>query len=208
MVEYRIHGTVEGAPLCHQAFLRPLCPLLYILEDTLFVKVINDTPKRKKVHAAVSLISFSGERREKREYDLTLQEKSVVKVEEIKGRRKDEFVYVTLESGSVREERFLLFNKPNEARIEESGLSVKSIEKKGERFTITLTSRRPSLFTLVDTKSIDGHFSDSYFALLPGEEKSITFKSREKGLLPSDLEKDLVLWDISRILTPTREEST
>lgn len=205
-IEYTGRWKVLHYAIKH--FYAPLSPLLYITDDTLYVKVINDTPERRKVHVTVSLISFSGERVEKRDYLIPVEEKSVVTVEEIKGKRKGEFVYVTLRSGNVKEERFLLFNKPNEEKIEESGLRVKSIEKKGEKFIITLTSSRPSLFTLVDTKSIEGHFSDSYFALLPEEERSLVFKGREKGLLPGALEKDLVLWDISRVLTPTREEST
>lgn len=188
-------------------FYAPLCPLLYNKDGTLYVKAVNDTEKRKKVHLRIRLISFSGEIKEKRDYDLTLDKKSVSEVEEIRERRDNTFLHVTLTSGSIREERFLLFNRPGGERIEESGIRVKSIEKKDGSFLITLASSRPALFSLIDTKSIEGRFSDNYFALLPGEDRTVTFKSREKDLLPHALEKDLVLWDISRVLTPTQEAS-
>lgn len=202
-IEYTGRWKVLHYAIKH--FYAPLCPLLYTIDDTLHVKVINDTLKKKKIHVTVREISFSGEIRESRDYTIPIEEKSIVTIEEIKGRRNGEFVHVTLTSGNIREERFLLYGKPNEEKIEISGLKVESIEKKGERFLITLTSSRPSLFTLIDTKSIDGHFSDSYFAVLPGEDRTVEFESREKGLSPETLEKDLVLWDVSRVLTPTQE---
>ena len=182
-------------------FYAPVAPLLYKMDGKIFVKAINDTNKGKWARITVREISFSGEVKAKREYRRLIPSGCVISLEDISAGKPDEFVTVELVSGGIKEERFLFFNKPNEEKIERSGLELKKIERKDGRFILTLRAEKPAFFVLLDTKSISGHFSDSYISVLPGEYRTITFTPEEKGLLPDELEKDLVLWDVSRVLS-------
>lgn len=177
-------------------FYAPLCPLLYKIDDKVYIKAINDTLSNKKVSITVTISDTSGNIIARREYREELLSKSVKEIETFTIERKDAFVFVSLD----KEERFLLFGKPNESKIKKSGLSIKSIEEDKDSLVVTLSSPAPTFFALIDTPHLNTHFSDNYFGLLPGEEKKIRVKSKEKGLPLEKIKEDLVLWDSSKIL--------
>ena len=177
-------------------FYAPICPLLYKIDDKVYIKAINDTLSNKKVSITVTISDTSGNVIERREYRKELLSKSVNEIETFTVERKDAFVFVSLD----KEERFLLFGKPNESKIEKSGLSIKSIIEDKDELLVTLISSSPTFFALIDTPHLNTHFSDNYFGLLPGEEKKIRVKSKEKGLPLEKIKEDLVLWDSSKIL--------
>lgn len=179
-------------------FYSSLSPLLYKEDDTVFVKVINEENKKKKVNVRVRIINYDGNTKKDNSYSIFINAKSVREIERIKeANREDEFVVVTLSTKDTIEERFLLFTKPREARIKASGSKIKDIKKCGKDYSITLTSTHPSFFVILDSTSIIGNFSDNYLLLLPGEEKTILFTPKEE----TDIEKvkeSLVVWDISK----------
>ncbi len=180
-------------------FYAPLCPLLYKDDDIIHVKVVNDTDKEKKVNIRVRVITFSGETIDDKNYSYSIAPATVINICEVKKERDDTFVLVSLEKRGIKEERFLFFNPVGNEKVEKSRIAIKSVERKGERVMITLSSLKPSLFVLLDTKTINGHFSDNYTSLLNGEDKTIVFTPEEKGLPLERIKEDLVLWDISRI---------
>ncbi len=181
-------------------FYAPVAPLLYRKDGILSVKAINDTAAGRWTRIRVREISFSGKVNAEREYRMMIPSSTVVAVEEIKGERKDEFVSVSLVAEGRREERFLFFNRPNEEKIEKSGLGIKSIRERDGRFEITIGSENPAFFVLLDTKTLQGHFGDNYTYVLPGEDRTIDFTPDEKGLPLEKVREDLVLWDISKVL--------
>ncbi len=180
-------------------FYAPLCPLLYKDDDIIHVKAVNDTDKEKKVKIRVRVITFSGETIDDKNYSYSIAPATVINICEVKKERDDTFVLVSLEKRGIKEERFLFFNPVGNEKVEKSRIAIKSVERKGERVMITLSSLKPSLFVLLDTKTINGHFSDNYTSLLNGEDKTIVFTPEEKGLPLERIKEDLVLWDISRI---------
>lgn len=180
-------------------FYSPITPLLYKNDNTVFVKVINEENKKKKVNVRVRIINYDGNTKKDNSYSIFINAKSVREIERIKeANSADEFVVVTLSTKDTIEERFLLFTKPQEARIKASRSKIKDIKKCGKDYSITLECKAPSLYVVVDSTSIIGNFSDNYLLLLPGEEKTILFSPKEE----TDIEKlkeSLVVWDISKI---------
>ncbi len=179
-------------------FYAPIAPLLYKDDDTIFVKVINEENKKRKVNIRVRVFSYDGKTKKDSSYSIFINAKSVREIERIKEEdRENEFVVVTLSTNKTIEERFLLFTKPQEANIKASNSKIKDVKKCGKDYSITLTSTNPSLFVIIDSTSIIGNFSDNYLLLLPGEEKTVLFSPKEE----TDIEKvkeSLVLWDISK----------
>lgn len=179
-------------------FYSPLSPLLYKDDDTIFVKVVNEENKKKKVNVRVRIINYDGSIRKDNSYSIFINAKSVREIERIKEEnRENEFVVVTLSTKETTEERFLLFTKPQEAKIKASESRIKDIKKCGKDYSITLTSTHPSFYVVLDSTSIIGNFSDNYLLLLPGEEKTILFTPKEE----TDIEKvkeSLIIWDISK----------
>ncbi|WP_181684609.1 beta-mannosidase [Halorhabdus salina] len=47
--------------------------------------------------------------------------------------------------------------------------------------TVTIESDRAALFVALSASSLDGHFSDNYVHLTPGEARSVTFSGEERG---------------------------
>ena len=65
-------------------------------------------------------------------------------------------------------------------------------------FSITIETKHPAFYVVVESGNVDGRFSDNFFTLLPGENKTITFKPKHE----TDEEKfkeELTVMDISRI---------
>lgn len=179
-------------------FYAPLTPLLYKDNGKYYVDVINETDQAKKVKLVITQYSFKGEKLGEGIKTLSIEPQSVVKIEE-KEIKENRFLFVKLESGKVREERFLFLHRPNEENVERSGIKIENVKKENDVFNITLSASNPAFFVVLDTP-LSGHFSDNYFALLPGDEKVVTFRSERKDIKEDELEKELVLWDISKVL--------
>ncbi len=179
-------------------FYAPLTPLLYKDDGKYHVDVINETDQKKKVELVVTEYSFKGEKLSEEIKKLSIEPQSVFKVEE-KEIKENRFLFVKLESGKIREERSLFLHRPNEEKVERSGIKVESVKKENEEFRITISASNPAFFVVLDTP-FPGHFSDNYFALLPGDEKVVTFRAEKKDIKEDELEKELVLWDISKVL--------
>ena len=63
------------------------------------------------------------------------------------------------------------FTKPNDLNLQKASIS-KKVKKESKDYLITLTSEKLAKAVCISC-TIDGFFSDNYFDLLPGEEKSV-----------------------------------
>jgi beta-mannosidase len=54
---------------------------------------------------------------------------------------------------------------------------LKKLERKGNKYVLTLSTKTLAKNVMIGTKTTDIHFSDNYFDLLPGEEKQIEFEA-------------------------------
>ncbi len=180
-------------------FYVPVTPLLYKDDGKYFVSVVNDTDNEKKVKLTITQYSFRGEKLDEETLTLSVDSRSVLKVKE-KEIKEDRFLFVKLEDKKDKEERFLFLRRPNEEKVEKSGIKIVNIEKKKQAFEITLSTINPAFFVVLDS-ALSGHFSDNYFAILPGENKTISFKPERKDVNKDELEKELVVWDVSRVLS-------
>ena len=181
-------------------FYSPLCPLLYEKDGKGYVSVINDTTKDSRVNIEVLLVNTKGKVLEKRDYKEEVKGKSVAIIETVEDIKEGAFLFVSLKSGSIKEERALLFGRASSYKIEKSGIKIKSIKEKKDSLVISLEAKKPAFFVLVDTPHFKTHFSDNYFTLLPTKEKEITITKEEKGLPLSKIKEDLTLWDISNVM--------
>ncbi len=179
-------------------FYAPVTPLLYKDNGRWIVSVINDTDKKRKAKLDIIEYTFDGEMVSEEKNSITLEPRSVLKVKS--GVTKDgTFLFARLEEAKEREERFLFLHRPNEEKVEKSGIRIVNVEKENDLFKITLASTKPAFFVVLDSAAT-GHFSDNYFTLLAGENKTVTFKAKRKDIKEDELEKELVVWDISKVL--------
>ncbi|MBC8112321.1 MAG: hypothetical protein H7Y04_14805 [Verrucomicrobia bacterium] len=85
--------------------------------------------------------------------------------------------------------KFLLLPSPANIRAEVSG--------KNEKFIIEISSPRFQKNLQIQTKTLQGHFSDNFFDLLPNQKVTITFTPVNKKLSSNQLSKDLTIRSLS-----------
>ena len=127
---------------------------------------------------------------------------SVVDVEELYEsayNRDNTFIIAETDCDGEKEERSILMERVKNSDIKKSWIAFSNVEKKEDgSFSITLETKHPAFYTVVESGNIDGRFSDNFFTILPGENKTITFKPKHE----TDEEKfkeELTVMDISRI---------
>ena len=75
-----------------------------------------------------------------------------------------------------RNERF--FTHYKNCALQPARVAFEAAEKDG-RWTVTLTTDRPSFFTWVNAANVRGEFDDNSFTLIPGEKRTLTFTSKD-----------------------------
>ena len=83
--------------------------------------------------------------------------------------------------------------------IKKSWIAFSNVEKKEDgSFSITLETKHPAFYAVVESGNIDGRFSDNFFTLLPGENKTITFTPKQ-DTEEEKFKEELTVMDVSRI---------
>jgi beta-mannosidase len=75
--------------------------------------------------------------------------------------------------GEVVSTNFVSFVKPKHLELLRPEIKT-DIIKQGDEYIATLTTKAPALWTWLELKDIDAHFSDNYFHLIPGKPLEIT----------------------------------
>ena len=199
-IEY--NGRWKALHYAVKHFYAQVAPLLYIDKGRVFIKAVNDTSERKSVDMRVRVMDYDGNTLEERKHSLSIDSMSVVDVEELYEsayNRDNTFIIAETDCDGEKEERSILMERVKNSDIKKSWIAFSDVEKKEDgSFSITLETKHPAFYTVVESGNIDGRFSDNFFTILPGENKTITFKPKHE----TDEEKfkeELTVMDISRI---------
>ena len=162
----------------------------------------NDTLERKDVMVRVRVMDYEGNVMEERNHSVSIDSMTVVDVEELYKsayNRDDAFVVVETKCEGVTEERSIMMERVKNSDIKKSWIAFKNVEKNSDgSFSITLETKHPAFYVVVESGNIDGRFSDNFITLLPNEDKTITFIP--KGDVEEEiLKEELTVMDISRI---------
>ena len=199
-IEY--NGRWKALHYAVKHFYAQVAPLLYIDKGRVFIKAVNDTSERKSVDMRVRVMDYDGNTLEERKHSLSIDSMSVIDVEELYEsayNRDNTFIIAETDCDGEKEERSILMERVKNSDIKKSWIAFSNVEKKEDgSFSITLETKHPAFYTVVESGNIDGRFSDNFFTILPGENKTITFKPKHE----TDEEKfkeELTVMDISRI---------
>jgi beta-mannosidase len=163
------------------------------------IHLVSDRLEPTEAELSWKLMDFEGKIISHMEKKISIPANSAKKVLEITASelvpdsmRANHLLFVAVKNmeDKILSENILYFDKVKNLDLPEPGLSW-SIEKKDGEYQVTVTTERlaKNLYFRVD--EYDGHFSDNYFDLLPGNTKTVVFSSEEK-LSKSDFEKALV----------------
>ncbi len=199
-IEY--NGRWKALHYAIKHFYAQVAPLLYIDKGRVFIKVANDTLERKDVMVRVRVMDYEGNVMEERNHSVSIDSMTVVDVEELYKsayNRDDAFVVVETKCEGVTEERSIMMERVKNSDIKKSWIAFKNVEKNSDgSFSITLETKHPAFYVVVESGNIDGRFSDNFITLLPNEDKTITFTP--KGDVEEEiLKEELTVMDISRI---------
>ena len=199
-IEY--NGRWKALHYAVKHFYAQVAPLLYIDKGRVFIKAVNDTSERKSVDMRVRVMDYDGNTLEERKHSLSIDSMSVIDVEELYEsayNRDNTFIIAETDCDGEKEERSILMERVKNSDIKKSWIAFSDVEKKEDgSFSITLETKHPAFYVVVESGNVDGRFSDNFFTLLPGENKTITFKPKHE----TDEEKfkeELTVMDISRI---------
>jgi beta-mannosidase len=76
--------------------------------------------------------------------------------------------------GQVESATYAAFAKPKRMELQDPKLSVRTKKLSNDRFRVTLSARRPALWTWLELTGVDADFSDNFFHLWPGVEHEVT----------------------------------
>ena len=162
-------------------FFSPLSPMILIGDKTVSVYFVNDTPENAEAEFSIKIRTFSGTKKETREYSASAPAGSAVKVAEYPLNRIDKlnsFMYVKMSTKDILRERTALFAKPKCVKLEDPGLEVSTYQNNPRTFSVKLTVHKPAFFVALDSP-VKGLFSDNVISVRPSAEKTIFFRAEE-----------------------------
>ena len=163
-------------------FFAPVCPLMFIEDDTLFIYVVNDRNEDVKAELSLKFRTFAGKKKDSREYQVEAKAMSSVLVDSFPLtwiRRDEVFCYSKLSTKNLLRERNLLLTGFKESKLEDPSLKWEC-RKTGQRtISIKLTVDKPAFYVTLDAGNIKGLFSDNMISVRPSAEKTVIFRSDE-----------------------------
>ena len=163
-------------------FFSPLAPILICSGENVGIYLVNDTPEAENAELSIKIRTFSGSKKETREYGIHSEPFSVVKVAEVplsRIKRSECFLYVKMSTKDILRERTLLLDRPKKLKLEDPRLTYE-IAKSGQRsIAIKLRAEKPAFSVVLDSGSVRGIFSDNIISVRPSAEKSIVFRCEE-----------------------------
>ena len=165
---------------------RDLLISTYIKDDIIHVDVVSDKLEDIDGELSFKLFNFNGELLKEEHFDLTIkgnQSNRVWRETKDKWIRGDDpaslLFLVSFESkAGDHYENKLYFNSPKDLALEKPDIKIYN-EKIDEGCRIVLTTDKlvKNLYLSTD---LDGFFTDNFFDLIPGIEKTIIFETKEK----------------------------
>ncbi len=156
-----------------------------VKNDSLNLWIVTDDVKAKKCFLHWSLINFNGTVRDEQTKTVELKANSsgiydVIGLKKVVGADTASVVLQAVlfsEDSVVLAANYHYFTKPKFLKLLKPGLSVKT-EKVKNGFSITLNSKYLAKGVYLSTR-VKGFFNDNYFDLIPGESRTVFFKTDE-----------------------------
>ena len=165
-----------------RAFFSPLAPILYVSNDKAYIYVVNDTGKKEKAELSIKLRSFSGSKKDAREYTVEVEPGSFTKAAEFPLKRlsrADGFLYVKMATKDILRERVILLDKPKNLNLENPEIKAEFSKADARTVYIKLKASKPALYVALDAGDIKGIFSDNLISVRPSAEKTIIFTAED-----------------------------
>ena len=179
-------------------FFAPVCPLMFIENDMLFIYVANDTDDSVKAELSLKFRTFDGKKKDSREYPVSVKPQSTVLVDSFQLswiKRSEVFCYSKLSTKNLLRERNLLLTPYQEAELMDPELKWEC-RKAGQRtISIKLSAKKPAFYVTLNQGRIKGVFSDNMISVRPSAEKTVFFRS-EEDITAEELEKNLAVYDL------------
>ena len=178
-------------------FFSPLSPLIIDEGKSVSVYFVNDTMQREEAEFSIKLRDLSGAKKDTREYTVTADAGSLVKVAELPMHRVDRtrsFLYVKMSTKAVLRERTLLLDKPKCLKLENPLLRMETLQNGPHSFAVKLTVEKPAFCVALECGR-KGIFSDKMITVRPSAEKTIFFRAEEDITL-SDFTSSLKVMDL------------
>lgn len=179
-------------------FFAPVCPLMFIEGDTLFIYVANDSDEDIKAELSLKFRTFEGKKKDSREYPVSAKAMSSVLVDSFPLswlKRSDVFCYAKLSTKNLLRERNLLLAPYKEADLSDPGLRWEC-RKTGQRtISIRMSADKPAFYVTLNPGKIKGIFSDNMISVRPSAEKTVIFRA-EDDADEEEFEKNLKVYDL------------
>lgn len=181
-----------------RAFFSQLAPVIIIDDGYASIYLANRSARNVKAELSVKLRSFSGSKRDAREYVLDSPPGSFIKAASFPLQRlkKDEgFLYVKMSTKGIVRERVILLDKPKNLQLENPMISSELTKADSKTIYIKLRSEKPALHVALVASGIRGIFSDNLISIRPSAEKTIIF-SAEDDIDETEFRSKLRIYDL------------
>ena len=189
-------------------FFENLYMPLFIKDGKLHVYISNDLSKDINAQISIKFLSFEDgkEISNKKEIKVELmadQTKEVYSQEISKDNAQNYFIYAFMKAEDALGKEYYSENTLfplvyKHCNIQKSKIECKINKKDSKIFEIKLSCDKPVFYLSLDTLNTMGRFSDNLLTLLPGQERIITFSSKEELSL-EEFSSDLKLYDLASI---------
>lgn len=178
-------------------FFAPVALSLFLKNDTIHVKVLNDTLKSFKTSVNVTLYSFNGTKITELNKDIDVDKDSVtdafaIALSSMNANCDKCFIHASFSYNEHYVENTLLLEKPKACILQKPEIT-KTIYKNEESFVVSLESKAPAFYVSLDAGDIEGCFDKNMVTLLPNSMKKIKFTCRNQNVTEEEFEKALTI---------------
>ena len=175
-----------------------VCPIMIIDNDILSIFIANDTDETLKAELSVKFRHYSGQKKDSREYPVTLEAGSISKIDSYPLswiNKEDVFCYAKLSSKNIHRERSLILCRMQDAHLENPNIKLECKKSGNRTICIRINAEKPAFYVTLNSGSIRGIFSDNMISVRPSAEKNIIFRADE-DISVEAFEKELTVFDL------------
>ena len=201
MVEY----GGKWKPLMYEArrFFAPVAAFVTTpKKGVVTLSAVNDGPKPVGVKATLRHMTFEGKTLRTETFEATVEPNKAVLIKECaegafgdEAARRKSFLVVDVKADDPSLKTWQtgwVFDTFRNLDLAKANVKMEAKENDGA-FEVTLSTDRPAFGVWVEAFGVPGEFSDDFFALLPGEPRTLVFKPRNAETTFADFRKALTL---------------
>ena len=190
------YGNWKASQYAIRHSYQDVLPIAQIKENIIQVNMVNDRLELIDGSLHLNIVDFEGNIIWQKEVEMTLEE-NISQLAFIspladlipEDQMKVAFLKMVFESDNqdLTVSNTKYFSLPKDQALPENPGLKNSVEQKEGRHFITISTEKLVRWVKLDFPGIEGHFSDNYFDLLPGEEKTVEFIPSNTGETLSEL---------------------